>query len=633
MINEATFISQNFAGWNSLALYFLLSTTICSVLAVISGFLSLAINQFSEKKAEYECGFEPFDSATRLPFEVHFYLVGILFLVFDVEIVVLLPWVVAQHHINWFGFFSRDFFICLLTVGFIFEWKRGALVWPSRTQETAYENKIPWIDKLVNSLFVTTPEFLPDFFKTKTKQKIFWVSMRTSLLINWVVVSYILPTPCYTIIIIVITTISSFFTTTILSPFIFWRTCLFFKDCKRLSTRVHFAFYLLVSLIVYLGIYWGSTWRHIYAPFEYVYTYRSTWIFLVNVFGARVWFFLMLDYAQNLHHYFSVSEPRRRAIVITGIAFSFFNWADLCFLLVHTNDQIDSIKIVCLAIPIFMWVVFVLDYSIFARCYLTIYRDLCRLKRARKAVPAKNPVELLWLASSVYGAVPLIFIRTFIEILAERHTPLKKAQVREGFSVFLFVLALVIGASKLGRGSLFDLLMPTVTLFLAVSVLLVRNPVHALLALIVVFFNTVVLFVLAQAEFLALVFLIVYVGAISILFLFVIRLLNVQELRAGPKVLYSTVDRGLLAVYIPAVGGSWIVTLYSLFRELADREVAVLQSAESSVATLREYISWRFTDIMRLSSLLYNYYVALFLRITVRLLTARLGGIILATKK
>ena len=75
----------------SLGLYLLLAFLICGVLATAAYLFSLSAAQDSEKRSEYECGFEPFDSATRLPFDVHFYLVGILFLIFDVEIALRFP--------------------------------------------------------------------------------------------------------------------------------------------------------------------------------------------------------------------------------------------------------------------------------------------------------------------------------------------------------------------------------------------------------------------------------------------------------------------------------------------------------------------------------------------------------------
>ena len=73
------------------AIFFVLASLICFLLATLSYFFSLSFKQSSEKRGEYECGFEPFDSGTRIPFDVHFYLVGILFLIFDVEVALLFP--------------------------------------------------------------------------------------------------------------------------------------------------------------------------------------------------------------------------------------------------------------------------------------------------------------------------------------------------------------------------------------------------------------------------------------------------------------------------------------------------------------------------------------------------------------
>jgi len=72
-------------------LFYMIALALPLILASIAVLLSLSSVQDSEKRSEYECGFEPFDSATRLPFDVHFYLVGILFLVFDVEVALLFP--------------------------------------------------------------------------------------------------------------------------------------------------------------------------------------------------------------------------------------------------------------------------------------------------------------------------------------------------------------------------------------------------------------------------------------------------------------------------------------------------------------------------------------------------------------
>lgn len=80
------------------------------------------------KLAPYECGFDAFEDA-RLPFDVRFYLVAILFILFDLETAFLFPWAVALRKIGWFGFFSMMVFLGILVVGFIYEWKKGAIEW------------------------------------------------------------------------------------------------------------------------------------------------------------------------------------------------------------------------------------------------------------------------------------------------------------------------------------------------------------------------------------------------------------------------------------------------------------------------------------------------------------------------
>ena len=81
-----------------------------------------------EKLSAYECGFEAFDDA-RGRFDVRFYLVAILFIIFDLEVAFLFPWAVSLGKIGMFGFWSMMIFLLLLTVGFIYEWKKGALEW------------------------------------------------------------------------------------------------------------------------------------------------------------------------------------------------------------------------------------------------------------------------------------------------------------------------------------------------------------------------------------------------------------------------------------------------------------------------------------------------------------------------
>ena len=82
----------------------------------------------SEKLSAYECGFEPFEDA-RIKFDVRFYLVAILFIIFDLEVAFLFPWAVSLGDIGVFGFWSMVVFIGILTVGFVYEWRRGALEW------------------------------------------------------------------------------------------------------------------------------------------------------------------------------------------------------------------------------------------------------------------------------------------------------------------------------------------------------------------------------------------------------------------------------------------------------------------------------------------------------------------------
>jgi NADH-quinone oxidoreductase subunit A len=82
----------------------------------------------SEKNSPYECGFAPFDDA-RMPFDVRFYLVAILFIIFDLETAFLVPWAVVFRSLGWFGLIAMGIFLGLLVIGFIYEWKRGALEW------------------------------------------------------------------------------------------------------------------------------------------------------------------------------------------------------------------------------------------------------------------------------------------------------------------------------------------------------------------------------------------------------------------------------------------------------------------------------------------------------------------------
>ena len=82
----------------------------------------------AEKLSAYECGFNAFDDAS-MKFDVRFYLVSILFIIFDLEVAFLFPWAVAFKSVGLFGFWSMMLFLGVLTVGFVYEWKKGALEW------------------------------------------------------------------------------------------------------------------------------------------------------------------------------------------------------------------------------------------------------------------------------------------------------------------------------------------------------------------------------------------------------------------------------------------------------------------------------------------------------------------------
>jgi NADH-quinone oxidoreductase subunit A len=95
---------------------------------IVINFLSSPSNPDPEKLSAYECGFEAFDDS-RMEFDVRFYLVAILFIIFDLEIAFLFPWAISLGKIGLLGFWSMMVFLAVLTIGFIYEWKKGALEW------------------------------------------------------------------------------------------------------------------------------------------------------------------------------------------------------------------------------------------------------------------------------------------------------------------------------------------------------------------------------------------------------------------------------------------------------------------------------------------------------------------------
>jgi NADH-quinone oxidoreductase subunit A len=99
-----------------------------AMVIVLASFVVARQRPDSEKLSPYECGFEPFADA-RSRFDVRYYLVAILFIIFDLEVAFLFPWAVSLGAIGLFGFWSMVVFLAVLTVGFIYEWRKGALEW------------------------------------------------------------------------------------------------------------------------------------------------------------------------------------------------------------------------------------------------------------------------------------------------------------------------------------------------------------------------------------------------------------------------------------------------------------------------------------------------------------------------
>lgn len=109
-------------------LVFSMFSLFLSVALFVLSFLLSVSSADVEKVSAYECGFNPFEDA-RSQFDVRFYLVAILFIIFDLEISFLFPWALVLENIGSFGFWSMILFLFILTVGFVFEWQKGALEW------------------------------------------------------------------------------------------------------------------------------------------------------------------------------------------------------------------------------------------------------------------------------------------------------------------------------------------------------------------------------------------------------------------------------------------------------------------------------------------------------------------------
>jgi NADH:ubiquinone oxidoreductase subunit 3 (subunit A) len=107
--------------------YFLIALALAVIILSLS-FVFAIRKADPEKISAYECGFDPFDDA-RSRFDIQFYLVAILFIIFDLEVTFLFPWALTLNKVSFFGFWSMMIFLIILTIGFVYEWKKGALDW------------------------------------------------------------------------------------------------------------------------------------------------------------------------------------------------------------------------------------------------------------------------------------------------------------------------------------------------------------------------------------------------------------------------------------------------------------------------------------------------------------------------
>lgn len=123
MLNNTAILAE----YLPIAIFLGIATLLSIIIMVLPKTLAKEVPQ-KDKLSGYECGFEPFDDA-RGQFDIRFYLVAILFIIFDLEVAFLIPWAINLKAIGQFGFWSMMVFLLVLTIGFIYEWKKGALDW------------------------------------------------------------------------------------------------------------------------------------------------------------------------------------------------------------------------------------------------------------------------------------------------------------------------------------------------------------------------------------------------------------------------------------------------------------------------------------------------------------------------
>lgn len=121
---------QQFYNYSFFFWYILISIVLVLILLLLSYLLGMK-EISNEHLSPYECGFEPFDEGQKT-IDIHFYVVGVLFLIFDLEIAFLFPWAVSLNSIGLYGFFLMIFFLFIITLGFLYEWARGGLDWSNQ---------------------------------------------------------------------------------------------------------------------------------------------------------------------------------------------------------------------------------------------------------------------------------------------------------------------------------------------------------------------------------------------------------------------------------------------------------------------------------------------------------------------
>jgi NADH-quinone oxidoreductase subunit A len=116
-----------YSNYNGFFFYIIISFLICLLILCLCYVIS-GNNLYYEKSSGYECGFDPFSDA-REPFYVKFYLIAILFIIFDVEVVFFFPWIFSLVQISYYGLLIMYLFLIILGIGFVYEWKKGSLDW------------------------------------------------------------------------------------------------------------------------------------------------------------------------------------------------------------------------------------------------------------------------------------------------------------------------------------------------------------------------------------------------------------------------------------------------------------------------------------------------------------------------